>query len=33
MMVKVTAGQGTEAWFNGLVEAINNKQFKKRGMS
>ena len=28
MMVKVTAGQATEAWFNGLVEAIKNKQLK-----
>ena len=29
LMVSFTAGQGTEAWFNGLVESIKNEVSKQ----
>ena len=29
LMVSVAAGQGTEAWFNGLVESIKNEVSKQ----
>ena len=29
LMVSFTAGQGTEAWFNGMVESIKNEVSKQ----